>query len=175
VEHQDFYSASGFRLAYMNVRFEGKGLTWKFYPGIIELKNIPFFDVQSYDDDVFPVARPRFLQNWIRQSSGSALGIMDEGRLAGYGVIRSCRDGCKVGPLFADNPDLADTLFQALLSQAGPDMPIFLDVPKTNLYAVELAERYGMEETLEVARMYNVPEPEFPLYRIYGVTSFELG
>ena len=61
------------------------------------------------------------------------------------------------------------------MSQAGEERAVFLDVPKTNLYAMELAERYGLEERFEITRMYNVPEPEFPLYRIYGVTSLELG
>ena len=38
-------------------------------------------------------------------------------RLEGYGVLRACRRGFKIGPLFADDPHIAGTLFQGLASR----------------------------------------------------------
>ena len=51
----------------------------------------------------------------------TALAIMQDGNLAGYGVIRTCRQGYKIGPLLADTPGLAETLEGGLLGcEKGP-------------------------------------------------------
>ena len=68
----------------------------------------------------------------------------------------------------------ADILFQALASQAG-DMQVFLDLPEPNQAAVRLATRYGLSPIFETARMYRGEPPTLPLFRTFGITSFELG
>ncbi len=130
--------------------------------------------MMAYDKSCFPASRPQFLRCWIRQPEGVALGILSHNRLPGYGVLRACRDGYKIGPLFADNEQIAEDLFQALASRA-PNTPIFLDRPEPNAAAVGLAERHGMKRVFETARMYTKSEPDLPLERVFGVTSFELG
>ena len=37
------------------------------------------------------------------------------GELVGYGVLRECHQGYKIGPLFADDEDVADSLFRCPL------------------------------------------------------------
>jgi len=68
--------------------------------------------IESYDRPFFPEARSPFIKTWINQPDCTALGIMREGKLVGYGVIRACRSGHKIGPLFADSPELAESLSQ---------------------------------------------------------------
>jgi hypothetical protein len=97
-----------------------------------------------------------------------------DGRVAGYGVIRRCREGSKIGPLFADDATAADDLFRALVA-AAVDGPVYLDTPEPNGEAVALAERYGLTASFETARMYAGPAPGLPLARTYGITTFELG
>ncbi|MFD2271530.1 hypothetical protein ACFS07_11130 [Undibacterium arcticum] len=67
----------------------------------------------------------QFLRCWINQPQSTALGILRNGTLAGYGVLRSCRSGYKIGPLFADSPELAEHLFLALKAHAPEGAPIF--------------------------------------------------
>jgi hypothetical protein len=98
-----------------------------------------------------------------------------DGHLAGYGVVRQCRQGYKVGPLFADDASLAEALFQALSMYVPEGAELFLDVPEPNRAAVALAERHGMSAVFETARMYTGTAPRLPLARLFGVTSFELG
>jgi hypothetical protein len=95
--------------------------------------------------------------------------------LNGYGVIRPCRTGYKIGPLFADTAAIAESLFLALKSKIGPNDLVFLDVPEINDKALELAETCNMRVMFETARMYNLKIPDLPIKRIYGVTSFEVG
>ncbi|UWX58519.1 GNAT family N-acetyltransferase [Chlorobaculum sp. MV4-Y] len=44
---------------------------------------------------------------------GRAFTIRQNGKLVGYGLIRPCRNGFKIGPLFANRPELAEALFSA--------------------------------------------------------------
>jgi hypothetical protein len=104
-----------------------------------------------------------------------------ESRLVGYGVIRPAPAFAKIGPLFADTPEIAETLFRTLVAglaaEADPGAPfeVALDVPEPNAAAVALAERYGMKPSFETARMYTGPVRAVDLPTVYGITSFELG
>ena len=176
VDQQDNYRKSGFKLAYRNIRFEGAGGGDR-PPGgrTVDLAAIPFSVLADYDRPFFPDKRTAFLKAWVRQPESHALGIEECGKLCGYGVIRRCRCGYKIGPLFADSADMAESLFVSLKSRVGHDQPVFLDVPEVNDAAVALAERHGMKAMFETARMYNLEIPDMPTERIFGVTSFEVG
>jgi len=170
---QENYKKYGFRLAYRNIRFSGTGGGSK-SRGINNLADVPFQHLLAYDSAQFFVPRPALLRQWIIQPEGAALGYMKNGRLAGFGVLRACREGYKIGPLFADDPDIAESLFVALMAQC-PGEPVFLDVPEVNSAAVDLAQSHNMQVVFETARMYTGEPVELPVLRIYGVTSFELG
>ena len=74
----------------------------------------------------------------------TGLGIVENGKLQGYGVLRPCHLGYKIGPLFADDPEMAEILFGGLRAHVEKDAPVFLDTPEVNQQAVDLAERHGM-------------------------------
>ncbi len=173
---QENYKKSGFKLAYRNIRYEGIGGGKHPYNAeIIKLSAIPFETIESYDRPFFPEVRSPFIKSWINQPECTALGIMRGGKLVGYGIVRTCRSGRKIGPLFADNPELAESLFLALKSGVKTKEPIYLDTPEVNQAAVSLAKRYNMEVVFETARMYTGEIPDMPLQRLFGVTSFEVG
>jgi len=90
-------------------------------------------------------------------------------------VIRPCRTGFKIGPLFADSPDIAEKLFGALAGKVSPQTPLFLDIPATNPAALSLAQGHRMTPVFETGRMYNKEAPAVPMEKIFGATSFELG
>ena len=176
VSQQDNYKKSGFKLAYRNIRHEGRGGgDFPEYSEIVRLSTLPFETIDSYDRTFFPENRTQFLKSWVNQPGCNALGIMQNGKLAGYGVIRRCRFGYKTGPLFADSPELAENLFLALKSRIKPSETFYIDTPEVNQPAVALAERYNMKVVFETARMYTREKPDVPLDRLFGVTSFELG
>lgn len=132
--------------------------------------------VLAFDRRHVPTAREPFLRAWIGGApSRSALALVEDGTITGYGVIRACGEGHKIGPLFAETADGADVLFRSLCTLRAGRGPVFLDVPDPNGAGTALAERYGMTPAFETLRMYRGPAPELPLDRIYGVTTFELG
>lgn len=176
---QDYYGKGGFVLSHRNMRFRMDVPLDRQAPAeggtnIVPLTDIPFEAVLDYDRACFPAPRPAFLEGWISQPDALALGCRDGGRLAGYGVVRRCREGCKIGPLFADDAPTAEALFARLASFAAGG-PLFLDAPENNPAAMELVRRHRMTEVFGCARMYLGPPPELAHERIFGVTTFELG
>ena len=172
---QDNYRKSGFQLAYANVRYGGT-VTAPAAPraDVIALSDVPFAAVEADDATVFPARRSAFLRAWIGAPSHAGCALMREGRLAGWGVIRPCRKGFKIGPLVADDRGAAEAVLAALLARVGGG-EIFLDVPSINREAVALAEGFGLAPVFETARMYTGAIAPLRLERVFGVTSFELG
>ncbi len=176
VAQQENYRKSGFELAWNNVRYAGRGTrNAPTDADLVPLAALPFAALATYDRPFFPALRDGFLQGWIAQPGARALGLREAGKLVGYGVCRPCREGYKVGPLYADSAEGAALLFDALTAGLPDDAPYFLDLPEPNHAAVALAERRGMQRVFETARMYAGPAPELPVARIFGVTSFEIG
>lgn len=174
LEQQANYAKSGFRLAYRNIRFEISGLTGNESVDLVPVSHVPFQSIIDYDRHCFPVVREVFLRSWLAMPNAVSYAKLVSGELCGFGTIRSCGNGYKIGPLFADNETIADEIFQVLVRETN-GAPVFLDVPEVNLAAVDLAERYGMNAVFETARMYTHNPPRIDLNRIFGVTTFELG
>ena len=142
--------------------------------GIVALTEVPLATVEAYDATVFPGPRTAFLRAWIGSPGHVGCALVRDGRLAGWGVIRPCRKGRKIGPLVADDRDAAEVILSALLARVGGG-EIFLDVPCINRDAVALAQDLGLAPVFETARMYTGAIPRLRLERVFGVTTFELG
>lgn len=71
-------------------------------------------------------------------------------------------------------PEAAEALYRACLN-AAPGEDIQLDVPMNNPEAVGLMERFGAEPLFKCTRMVCGPVPDWPISRIYGVTSYQPG
>jgi ribosomal protein S18 acetylase RimI-like enzyme len=173
VAQQANYRKSGFRLAYRNIRFQGvvKGVV---SARVSSVSGLPFEQWVDYDQRFFPARRPRFLGEWLSLADSVALAVVHNARVTGYGVLRACLAGYKIGPLFADDERIAEELLGALAASV-PGQLITLDVPEANPAAVALAERHGMTSIFETARMYTQEPPALPIGHVFGVTSFELG
>lgn len=169
------YRKSGFALAYANVRYGGSVAAPRAADtDIIALTEVPAAVVEADDATVFPAPRPAFLRAWINAPGHVGRALIRDGRLAGWGVIRPCRTGRKVGPLVADDRTSAETILSALLAGAGSG-EIFLDVPAVNRDAVALAQDLGLSPVFETARMYTGAIRPLRIDRVFGVTTFELG
>lgn len=177
-EQQDNYRKSGFEFQYSNIRFEFTNTLH----GAIESSNditpasinaLP--EILTYERDKFPHERRPFLARWLDMPGAFAVAARKKGALCGYGLLRPCRAGYKIGPLFADTPDIADNIFQQLCARAEKNAPIYLDVPEVNKPGMRMAENYGMQRVFGTARMYVGATPQLNLDAIFGVTTFELG
>lgn len=176
---QPYYAKGGFVFSHRDLRFQADiphGLVPppESEEPIVQLSDVPIDQVLEYDRTCFPAPRSAFLRFWTSQPDALALGHVRDGTLRGYGVVRRCGKGCKVGPLFADNAQVAEALY-AYLARFAEGGPLFLDVPENNPAAMELAKRHGMTEVFGCARLYLGPPPDIAHDRVFGVTTFELG
>jgi GNAT superfamily N-acetyltransferase len=175
VAQQENYRKSGFELAYPNIRYGGTVAPLDApQTGVVALTELPLASVEASDAVVFPAPRTAFWRAWIGSSGHVGRALVRDGELAGWGVIRPCRKGRKIGPLVANNRATAEVVLSALLASVGVG-EIFLDVPSINRDAVALTEDLGLAPVFETARMYTGKIPPLQLERVFGVTSFELG
>ena len=180
-ERLEDYRRSGFAAVYSNIRFEylvpAETDTAEEGAGKenVPVSEIPFAEILRCDRECFPAERQAFLERWLAMPESYGAGRMEGERLRGYGVIRTCRQGYKIGPLFADNAEIADSLFRDLVSRAEPGLPVYLDVPEVNVPGMELAQRYGMRRVFGTGRIYSGGPPDIAIEKVFGVTSFELG
>ena len=175
VDQQPNYKKSGFKLAHRNIRFKGRKGESLPSNQSIDLKKLPFDHVLEYDRRFFPANRENFLKFWVSQPQTKTLVILEDQQLKGYGVIRKCRQGFKIGPVFAEDDKKAMLLIQDLISELNEGDDFFLDIPEVNKKAYALTQALSMESVFETARMYTKEQPDFDLSKIFGITSFELG
>ena len=179
---QEYYAKGGFVFSHRNIRFRGEvpstpldaAATATSAGEIVPLAELQWDALLDYDRSCFPAARPSFLKGWITQPDARALGCIHDGVIRGYGVIRRCGEGCKIGPLFANDAETAAALF-ARLSDFAAGGAVFLDAPENNAAAIELVHQHRMVEVFGCARMYLGAVPDIEHGRVFGVTTFELG
>lgn len=181
VAQQENYRRSGFALAGRNIRFTGVPRVSAETAGVAEIAP-PAPELAAallaYDRAVFAAPRDAFTRAWATPGSGArrrALAATVDGAVIGYGVVRDCRSGAKIGPLFADDAQTAERLFAGLCAGAPEGAEVSFDTPENNAAAVKIAESAGLSPSFETARMYRGRAPEVPLQRWFGVTTFELG
>jgi hypothetical protein len=173
---QDNYRKSGFTLAWRNIRFQGAAPalpTPRRDLPIVDAATLPFDRVAAFDRRFFPASRDSFLSLWIALPGHRARAVLRDGDIVGLAVARPCRQGTKIGPLYAADAWIAAALLADLGASAA--RPLIIDVPETNMASVTLAESLGLVPVFETARMYTAPPPAADLTSLYGVTTFELG
>jgi hypothetical protein len=171
------YMRSGYRTAWFTTRYAGRGTPAGSAPVASAdaggIAPIGYADAVDVDARGFPGQRRHFLQVWLAMPQSRVLGLRRDGVVVGYGVLRRCRVGWKVGPLFAPDAAGAEALLNALV--AGIDAPFWIDVPHSNEAGIDLARRRGLEPGFRTARMYRGAAPDYDTASVYGGTSLELG
>ena len=177
VDQQANYAKSGFTLVWRNIRHAGRFTVpadWAPSEPIVPLPTGAAAAAARLDVATFPADRRAFLKDWFAAPGHVGLGLSRGGALAGFGVIRPCREGFKIGPLIAPDAAAAETLYLALARHAD-GATVVLDTPEPNAEAVALAMRHGLAPVFETARMWTGDPPDADVARLYGVMTFELG
>ncbi|MBX3582498.1 MAG: GNAT family N-acetyltransferase [Rhizobiaceae bacterium] len=173
---RDNYRAKGFVDAYRTVRYGGRLARNVAVPSdkalILENPNSSLLSaVVKFDRRTFPEDREAFLECWLAPPNKLCVAFSGES-LTGYGVMRACQAGWKVGGLSAVDEDTAVALFNSLASRV--DQEVFIDVPLPRAGFAAFLTISGLAPGFETTRMYRggmlALSPE-----LVGVTSLELG
>lgn len=114
--------------------------------GAARLPGIGRCDLPAFGDD-----RGRFL-GLLLERAEAAFGVPGGDDLAGYALAIRTLGGVHVGPLVADEPQVAAGLLAACLASAA-GRRVTIDVPEPNRDAVRLVRELGFEETAPCLRM----------------------
>ena len=165
-EQQANYASMGFAAAYDTMRWSGTLPAGEWQPGVRAL--IFPAEIAALDRRCFPAPRPAFLSHWVAPPHRSVV-LERNGNVVGWAVSRPCRNGSKIGPLFAADLDAAMAL---LGSFPGA---VHIDAPVVRQDFAEMLSGLGFEASFRTTRMYRGAAPRLDLSLVYGVTSLELG
>lgn len=174
-EQQPNYARMGFTADYGTARWSGV-IDAALCSGHADSRSIEEADLDhlsAFDTAFFPAPRKAFLKAWIEAAESARL-IERDGEIFGYGAARKCRDGYKIGPLFAKTPQAAKALLAGLVTDIK-DQRIDIDVPVMQLGFITWLEAAGLTRGFETARMYRGSKPDLHMAGVFAVTSLELG
>lgn len=171
---QKNYERAGFKLAYNNIRFEGINKYVSDSVKTVDYTENLFDELNAYDYKHFLSDRKSFLKEWFNNAKAVKVKMHGE-KISGYGVIRECFSGYKIGPIFSDDNNSAEEIITNLLKSIPEGEKFYLDVPAVNQSAISICENMSMKKVFETVRMYNRYIPDLPVNNIFGVTTFELG
>lgn len=181
LDQQENYERSGFVFAGRNVRYSGVPVLRGLQISSIQIREASasdYEDICNYDLPFFPAHRTGFLAAWILDEPSAnrrtVIALKDE-VIIGYATIRKCLAGYKIGPLFADNHDVAERLFETMCRPLAERTIITIDIPADNLEANRLVNDFGLKSAFETARMYRGGVITLPIEKTFGITTLELG
>lgn len=171
-EQVENYRRKGFAPAYRTIRFGGGFAGHPVDAGKLTVVTPDLLpQVMAFDRRSFPESRDRFLARWLMPPHLARVAVSN-GAVTGYGVMRKCRSGWKIGGLSAIDDGTAAALVQHLAASADGD--IFIDVPAPRQQLIGFLLGSGLRPGFETTRMYlGKPIPLAP--ELFGVTTLELG
>ena len=171
--NESLYEMSGFRTAYRINRYMcivSRSAQREFPP----IEDSDFPHVASYDAGVFQINRTSFLRDFIFKTEAITARVYVKDRLGGFAVARPCFEGYKIGPLFANDLEIAARLAESLFADLS-EKTVFIEVPEPNHEALRLVTEYGMSPSFPTVRMYTSREYQQDVRYVYSITSGTFG
>jgi GNAT superfamily N-acetyltransferase len=161
---------------------------------ITNASDVPIEQLYTLEERYNGWNRPVFVSEWIKFHSNNAhhgrfsVAVMENGQVLGYGCVRPAITSFRVGPLFAESPDVAKAILYKLAkltseALAQPDNTIApsvkntidIDVAAINPQAIAMFNELDMPNTFTTLRMWKGRQPEIDANGIFAVTSVEVG
>lgn len=168
------YRKSGFVLAHITRRYAGT-VQGRMHADCRPAGTTNLLALLEMDRRIVDTDRTAYMTSWLRQTETRQTLVVGEGDgIEALGTIRTCREGYKIGPLFAPDDAIARQLIEALAATAGARY-VMIDIPDPNATGVALAGDLGLKPVFSCARMYRGTMPNRKMEWIFGETTFELG
>jgi ribosomal protein S18 acetylase RimI-like enzyme len=130
--------------------------------------------ISAMDEAVFGGDRRALLKHLLPRVPGAPHGAWRDGDLVGYVFAREGREAHQIGPLVADDPDIAIALAHAALG--GIEGPVYLDAPDAQADFVAWLTASGFAQQRPFFRMYRGRSKGFDdPARIFAIAGPELG
>ncbi len=142
---------------------------------LLDAREAPFAALLALDAQSFAFPRAGFLRALFGGPGHAARAVLDPtDRPLGYGVLRPTRRGSRVGPLVAEDAQVAAALLAAL-TRAAPPGTVSMDVREDHAASVALARAAGMSPVFSARRLYSAPPPAMRRDRVFAISGYEAG
>ena len=174
-EKKGFYTSYGFRSAGIVLRYRGDVFAEaRSGENVRSAYDVDFRALIAYDAGIFGVARAAFLKAWMETPGMQCLCVVQDEAIRGWGCMRRCRDGWRLGPVFADHHDGAEELLRHFALKTIGERA-YIDVPESNAHAIRLAFSMGMTPSDARMRLYRGPGMDEPMDSVFGFTTLDIG
>lgn len=180
IKQVNLYKQHGFKSQYKNIRWNLRRqkhltITNKCDPLTSELIS----KICKYDREIFSASREKILLTALRYPDIKGLFFQDDNIIKGYGLIRPCISGFRVGPLLADNLEVARCILVELLEYSG-SKNVIIDIPDTNEDGQALmiefnANRDEQFDTIAMLKSGSFIKYKPDMRKNYGIFSLEIG
>lgn len=174
-DEKRFYEAYGFRGVCHVIRYRGSVFSeGRLSDDIYSAHDIDFRRLTAFDAEFFGVPRGKFLRTWLETPAMESLCILKEGEIQGWGCMRRCRLGWRLGPVFAREYPYAEELVRHFAVKTIAE-EVYIDIPESNAQAIKLAFAMGMTPLDARLRLVKGEGLREPLDQIYGFTTLDIG
>lgn len=168
------YEKSGFAMVHHTKRYAG-AVDGRPQPDCRPATPNDLPTLLALDRQISATERTGYVSGWFSETETRQTMVFGaNGKVTGAGTIRACREGHKVGPLFAPDSETALHLIKALVHAVG-GREVMIDTPDPNIAGVNLMQQLGLTSAFSCARMYRGTLPNRDVNQIFGEVTFELG
>ena len=149
---------------------------------------VDFAKLKLYVEGVvgFTFARPELLHKWITLPTHMAVVATDTGSgdVVGFAAVRKIHrndktgtSGYNLGPLLADNAEIARTLLHILACKADPSQKFTIVFPgqEMNPACIQVKDEIKARSYIDLVRMYNGHKPPMKKEKCFAVFTDLLG
>ena len=140
--------------------------------------------ILEYDTNVHVYPRHSFLKEWVfAPNCHASVALSHQGEVLGYSVARTTlreEEGWRIGPVFANNSQLARCLYRDLCEKVSAENPqaiVAVDVPYGKQFSQDTVKivKAG-QPSFKCVRIYKDGIPEgMALHKIFAITAIEIG
>lgn len=148
--------------------------------GLKQLNSISIESIIEYDQSIFSASRKKLLAKFIQNEQIVGFASTDNnGKITGFGLIRPCIQGYRIGPLYANHIENAQKLFKTLLDKVN-NCTVFIDAPSHNPNVEHFTSFFNLDRVSE-ADTVAMFRGEVPIsvsannHKNYAVCSLEVG
>ena len=176
-----WYQKQGFFKAYTNHRWQlTKTGGCEPLADDIPFQSKDYSQLIEFDSTIWGTSRKKLFDELFKELDTRAYISFDQesNRVNGYGLIRSLKDGFRIGPMYCDTIQSAKSLVPFLLSKIPAGEKVIFDMPAKNHFSQIFALYFGLihVESFDTEAMFNTEElVNLGEEKCYGLASLEIG
>ena len=131
-----------------------------------------FEELFHYDTEIHTTPRREFLKCWLNENITTTYCVVNSGKIIGYGCVQPTDRGVyAIGPVYADTPDIAHSLFTKFMLSVPDGSGVAMNILPDNKLLMDIVHKHSLTLQLKMYRMYRTKTPQLDLDRVYAFST----